>query len=188
MELPLRRVPALVTLLLALCAGIAAAAPREPLGDKAPVELLTRHLTSLAPTVRRDEARRVAAEAHATSRRLAESYRAGRSPHFHNFLVNTGLRDRGLCHHWARDLGQRLAALRPRTLVLRWAIARRGTLREHNSVVVTARGQPFDSGVVLDAWRHSGRLYFGPVSTDKYPWREDPHDSFVVKQSRPPPG
>ena len=54
-----------------------------------------------------------------------------------------------------------LATVKPATLDLHWGIARAGTQREHNSVVVTAKGAPFTTGIVLDAWRHSGRLYVG---------------------------
>jgi hypothetical protein len=45
-------------------------------------------------------------------------------------------------------------------------------MHEHNSVVVTAKGQPFQQGLVLDAWRHSGRLHWTPVIADRYPWEE----------------
>ena len=129
------------------------------------------------------EAERLAVAAHTESQRLGREYRAVGLPQFHNFLVNTGLKRRGLCHHWARDLGQRLAALRLHTLVLRWGIARGGTLREHNAVVVTARGQPFERGIVLDPWRHSGRLFSAEVSADKYPWQEDTSESFALPRS-----
>ena len=116
--------------------------------------------------------------AHRAASELGRRYQPVGPPQFHNFLVNTGLKKRGLCHHWARDLGSQLAVLKLRTLQLRWGIARRGTLREHNAVVVTARGQPFERGIVLDAWRHSGRLFAGPVAGDKYPWVEDPQETF----------
>ena len=143
------------------------------------VAKLHERLLALSPTVRSDEAKRVAIIAHEASQRLGREYRVAGPAHFHNFLVNAGLKKRGLCHHWARDLGGQLAGLKLRSLVLRWGIARGGTLREHNAVVVTARGQPFERGIVLDPWRHSGRLFFGEVVSDRYPWREDPHESFT---------
>jgi hypothetical protein len=34
--------------------------------------------------------------------------------------------------------------------------------------VVTAKGQPFEEGIVLDAWRRSGKLYWALVKKDKY--------------------
>ncbi len=67
-----------------------------------------------------------------------------------------------------------LQTLRLTTLELHWAEARPRTLREHNSVVITARGTPFLEGIVLDGWRNSGRLYWSPVALDRsYPWREN---------------
>lgn len=176
---------ALRAVLAALLVG--SASPGAAAGDAkpaAPVATLTRQLIALSPTVHPGDAKRLATEAHAISRELARDYQPVASPHLHNFLVNTGLKRRGLCHHWARDLGGRLAALKLRTLVLRWGIARGGTLREHNAVVVTARGQPFQRGIVLDAWRRSGRLFAAPVTTDRYPWREDPHDTFAPIAAR----
>jgi len=129
-------------------------------------------LVALAPTVNEEDAQRTAVCAFDSSQELAHEYRVVGPPLFHNFMVNLGLKKRGLCYHWAEDLMGRLQALKLATLDLHWGIARAGTSREHNSVVVTAKGQPFERGIVLDAWRHSGRLYWTHVSTDRYPWEE----------------
>jgi len=145
--------------------GVARAKPEEigPLRD---------HLAALAPTVSEDEAQRVAACAYDYSLELAREYRVVRPAWFHNFLVNTGFKKRGLCYQWTEDLLAKLETLELATLDLHWGMARWGTLREHNSVVVTARGQPFERGVALDPWRRSGRLVWKPVTEDKYPWVE----------------
>jgi len=90
-------------------------------------------------------------------------------PLFHNFLVNTGMRKRGLCFQWAEDLLAQLDALELTTLELHWGEARAGTWREHNCIVATAKGQPFRTGIVLDGWRHSGRLYWNALARDHYP-------------------
>jgi hypothetical protein len=37
---------------------------------------------------------------------------------------------------------------------------------ENNALVVTARGQRFEDGIVLDAWRRAGRLWWSPVMKD----------------------
>ena len=133
-------------------------------------------LRSLGPRVSPIEAARVAERAQITARKLAQDYRSAGSPHFHNFLVNAGLKKRGLCFHFAEDLTRQLEALQLRTLELHWATARGGTLREHNSVVVTARGKPFHEGIVLDAWRDPGTLFWSPVQRDRYPWQKDTTD------------
>lgn len=128
--------------------------------------------------------------AHESSRELATAYAVTGPAQFHNFLVNIGIKKRGLCHHWTRDLIERLHALKLNTLEFHWATARRGTLREHNAVVVTAKRAPFSSGIVLDPWRRSGRLFAGGVETDRYPWREDLSECLCSRgekreQSRP---
>jgi hypothetical protein len=82
------------------------------------------------------------------------------------------MRKRGLCFQWADDLSAKLQSLQLRTLQLHRGVARLETRREHSSVVLTPSGQPFDQGIVLDAWRHSGRLYWGGVKQDRYPWIE----------------
>jgi len=41
---------------------------------------------------------------------------------------------------------------------------------EHNCVVVTAPGQGFKDGLVLDAWRNAGTLRWARVKLDHYPW------------------
>jgi hypothetical protein len=68
---------------------------------------------------------------------------------------------------------QRLVLLELKNFQLHWGVAHRGSeLREHNSVVVTARGQKFEEGIVLDPWRNSGELYWARVKNDRYPWKE----------------
>ena len=146
-----------------------------------PVASLRSSLLALSPRVSQNDAQRIAVRAHSTSRQLRREYRVVGPPKFHNFLVNAGIRKRGLCHQWTRDLMAQLATLDVRTLDLHWGIARGGTLREHNSVVVTAKGQPFATGIVLDAWRWSGRLFSGPVAGDRYPWKEDPADCLCAR-------
>ena len=135
--------------------------------------LLADSIDALSPEVRATEARQLADCAYLTSRQLARDYRVVGPPLFHNFLVNIGVRERGLCFQWARDLFAKLNQLPLRTIELHWGAARAGTWREHNCVVVTAKGEPFATGIVLDAWRHSGRLFWSPVQADHYPWHED---------------
>ncbi|VGO22075.1 hypothetical protein [Pontiella sulfatireligans] len=61
------------------------------------------------------------------------------------------------------------------SLEVHWAFARAGTMREHNAVVITAWGHLFETGIVLDAWRRSGKLYWNHVGADRYPWlKADP--------------
>ncbi|UCE53067.1 MAG: hypothetical protein JSV31_28060 [Desulfobacterales bacterium] len=125
------------------------------------------------------EARRVAETALQVSAILAKEYRLVRPPILHNLFIQMGLRDRGLCYQWTEDLMSRLKTLQLKSYQLRWGVAYRGSdLREHNTVVITANGQPFEDGLILDPWRHSGKLYWVVVKKDRYPWRELPPEEW----------
>ena len=89
------------------------------------------------------------------------------TPIFNNFLVYYGLRKRGYCYQWSEDLLLALDTLKLKTLELHWGEAYAGTYRENNCVVVTAKGQPFDRGMILECWRHFGHLRWNLVPSDE---------------------
>jgi hypothetical protein len=159
---------------LAIVASFCGELPAQlPPRDTLRAHVLRDRIAALGPKVRPDEAQRVAECAYATAQRLRRNYGAVWPPSFHNLLVNTGIRKRGLCFQWAEDLLEQLDALKVTTLELHWAESYAGSWREHNCVVATAKGQPFRDGILLDCWRHSGRLFWSAVATDDYPWIED---------------
>jgi hypothetical protein len=135
---------------------------------------LRKRLAALSPNIRPEEAQLVARCAYNTGRELKREWRVAWPPGFHNFLVNTGARKGGLCFQWATELLLRLDALKLETLELHWAESFERTASEHNVIVVTARGQPFHQGILLDNWRYGGRLIWGPVMEDPhYQWKEN---------------
>ncbi len=177
--------PAII-LLLTNCADLTSTSVAEPSqtgqseislprGDIVAKAQLRTKLAMLSPSVRVDEAERLAQSAYVTSRRLAREYRVVFPPALNNILINTGTRKRGLCYQWTEDIMRELDALKLETLELHWGEAFARTFSENNGVVVTAKGQPFSQGIVLDAWRYQGRLYWGPVRKDPehYPWKEN---------------
>jgi hypothetical protein len=89
------------------------------------------------------------------------------TPIFNNFLVYHGWRKRGYCFQWTEDLLLALDTLKLKTLELHWGDAYRDTWRENNCVVVTAKGQPFDHGMILECWRHFGHLRWNLVLSDQ---------------------
>ena len=159
---------AAVAALVALvnCAPSASARMREEpvLATSADDLVLRNRLVALATSVRADEAQRVAHCAFMTGRELAHEWRVVWPPGVQNFLVNIGARKGGLCFQWAGDLLLRLDALKLETLELHWAESFIGTESEHNVIVVTAKGQPFAKGILLDNWRYGGSLAWGPVT------------------------
>ncbi len=147
--------------------------------DGKKVNALEHDLMALNHHSDRGEARQVAETALQASAFLGEQYRLVRPPLLHNLLVQMGLRERGLCYHWTEDLMSYLRTLQLKSYQLRWGVAYRGSdLREHNTVVITANGQPFEEGLILDPWRYSGRLYWVIVKNDSYPWRELPPEAW----------
>lgn len=166
----------LTLLLSVLVAPDASAARRaEPVFAKSASDAaLIRTLMALSPSVDPDEARQVASTAYTTGRELAREWRVVWPPGYQNFLVHQGKRKGGLCFQWAAELLVRLDALRLRSLELHWGESFAGTVSEHNVIIVTARGQPFAHGILLDNWRYSGRLIWGPPLADPhYEWTEN---------------
>src|SRR4051794_14006238 len=128
----------------------------------------------LSPTVRPDEAAQVTRCAFETGRELRKQWGVLWPPGLQNFLVNQGVKKGGLCYQWAEELLVRLDRLKLQSIELHWAEAEGGTRHEHNVIVVTAKGQPFSEGVLLDNWRFGGSLAWGPVLGDTgHPWLEN---------------
>jgi hypothetical protein len=140
-------------------------------------ELLSRDLQQLAPSVSRAEADKAATTAIEESAKMSLDFKPLCLPWMNNGLVNTGLRKRGLCYQWRDDLFPHLHRLNLKTLDLHLTSSRRATFLEHNGIVVTAKGQRFEDGIVLDPWRKGGRLWWGTLKKDKsHPWKPLPYE------------
>src|SRR6266446_7896934 len=126
---------------------------------------LRTRIAALSPTISPDEARRVAYTAYMTGLQLRREWHVVWLPGVQNLLVNMGARKGGLCFQWATELLVRLDALKLRTLELHWAESFANTMGEHNVIVVTASGQPFEQGILLDNCV-SRDIWFG----HKSPW------------------
>jgi hypothetical protein len=148
--------------------------------------VLVARLVGLSPSVDPEEARRVVSVTYTTGRELARKWKMGSSPTFHSFLINAGIRKAGYCHHFATELMLRLDALNLKTLEQHWGESDAGTQTEHNLIVITAKGQPFEQGIMLDNWRRSGRLLWGPLHGDPdHKWNEN-KDAFNRRLKRKP--
>ena len=167
----------------ALATGCSTVVPLADQADRA--QLLQGQLVQLDGTVDAGEATQLASAAVEHAAELARDYRPIRPAWFNNILINSGFRDRGLCYHWTNDLFAHLHQLGLRTLQLHLAVSGRATSHEHNCIVVTARNQPFEQGIVLDAWRYGGRLWSVRVAEDKkYPWQALP-PAYTPKELQP---
>ncbi len=149
---------------------------------------LANALQALSPRVSAAEARRAAECAYTTSVRLKHDYRILGPAIFQNGLVNLGLREKGLCYHWTEDLLGEMRRLNLKTLQVHWVVSHPGDFLESNALVLTARGQPFTDGIVLDAWRHAGDLYWNATTADRaFAWQEDHSDFARRKMAEPLP-
>ncbi len=133
---------------------------------------LSAAIKNLGPNVSPQEATIMAHDSIVYSMVLANKYELTYPPLWHNVLVNSKKRPRGLCYHWQRDLIAHMKKKHLKTLrVIEGVAYEKDYWREHNTMVVTAIGQPFDQGIVLDPWRNSGILVWSKVKEDKYPWK-----------------
>lgn len=161
----------LIPFLIASCVN-----PGTPEHRQQQARKMSADLQRLSPSVSRAEADRLATTAIEASAQMSADFKPIPLPWMNNMLVNMGLRKRGLCYQWRDDLFPHLFRLHLRTMELHLTSAKRATRREHNGIIVTAKGQPFEEGIVLDPWRHGGRLWWGWLAQDqkRYPWKPLP--------------
>jgi hypothetical protein len=133
---------------------------------------LEKAIMSLGPNIDPQEAHFVAREGVMYPMVLANQYNLVSPPLLQNVLVNYGYRKNGLCWQWTRDMGKQLGKKPLKTLDFHHAVAfRHNYWKEHNTLVVSAKGKQVRDGIVLDPWRNSGNLYWNFVKRDtKYPW------------------
>jgi hypothetical protein len=141
--------------------------------DLAAAQALMNQIAALSPRVRPEEAARLTECVYNAARQLRREYQVVWPPLFNNVLVNSGIKKRGLCFQWAEDLLIRLDPLKLKSIELRWGEAQVGTSHENNCIIITATGQPFNSGIILDCWRHSGHVYWSAVVSDRFLWSEN---------------
>jgi hypothetical protein len=135
------------------------------------VQALTEEIRAVSARIDPDEAARCADCAVRYTRLLARYHHLTHWAEFNSLMVNVGLKKRGYCFQLADDLKAELLDQNYQTIVFTRAIAYWDQpFHEHNCIVVTAPGQPFEEGLVLDAWRNPGVLRFARVKLDAYPW------------------
>jgi len=139
------------------------------------IEDLTQAINALSTEVSLADASETSHVLINTAEHLAIEYDMARPALYHNILVNTGFRKRGLCCHWAEDLHAKLRELDTNSLKFDWLVSRLGSeMREHNTVVIYPADATWSEGLVFDPWRKSGIPYWTKVTNDKYPWGPHP--------------
>ena len=137
---------------------------------------LTYLLQSLDRNISTDEAKKLSTALFTQTALLAQRFDMTSPPQYHNFLVNVGLREKGLCYHWSDALYAYFSQEQYPSFEFHLMGAYIGEYwREHNALVVSAKGKEIKEGIVIDPWRDSGKLYFSKVEDDsKYHWIHRP--------------
>ncbi|MCK5902461.1 MAG: hypothetical protein KAG28_04865 [Cocleimonas sp.] len=137
--------------------------------QKRSISQLAVALKALGPNTSQAEADEIAYDAIVYPMVLANRYRLIYPAQLQNVLVNAKRRDRGLCWQWAEDMTAHMEKKKLKTFDLKHGVANRRIKNEHNSLVVTAKGDNFYNGLLLDPWRNSGELYWANVTKDEDP-------------------
>ena len=138
------------------------------------IEDLSLAISSLSSTVNKKEARQLASISYLYPLKLIEDYQLTSPPLFHNTLINMNIKKRGFCYHFAEDLIKELKKQSFKTIKLKWVTHKKNDYWEHNAVLLTAKDQSYKKGIILDAWRNSGKLYWNYLTKDtSYTWVED---------------
>jgi len=153
------------------------------LNDRTKISDLTNEIMGLGKNIDKTEASFVAREAVLYPQHLANEYRLIGPPNSQNQLVNRGLREKGLCYHWAKDMTDHIVKGRTyNTLTLQRAVSFQGKSLEHNVLTVAAKGKGIKDAIILDAWRHSATLLFLKTSEDPdYNWTKYYPRAYILR-------
>jgi hypothetical protein len=136
------------------------------------VKELSKLLQSLNISIPFREADALSREIFKETEILTKKFRPVSEPHINNFLINLGVKDKGLCYQWSDALYTHFSNKNYRHFEFHLLVADQGEyFYEHNTLVVVAKGGKVLDGIVIDPWRNSGKLYFSKVNDDKkYEW------------------
>jgi hypothetical protein len=133
---------------------------------------LSRLLSSLNSSIPKVQSHALAKEIYAQTQRLSKEFHLTSPPQYHNFLVNIGIKEKGLCYDWSDALYLHLKHQNYFAFDFHLMGANIGDYwREHNVLLIVAKGKPIDTGIIIDSWRYSGKVYFAKLKEDrKYFW------------------
>lgn len=153
---------------------------RTPSSKKENIQKLSHAIIELDTAIDEKEALSIATIAYEYPLELANRYELVSPPLFHNTLINMNLKQRGFCYHFAQDLLRELKKQNMKTIHLRWVTHKKNDYWEHNAVLITAKNQFYQEGIILDAWRNSGKLFWSHLKKDtKYNWVFDQQKSRI---------
>jgi len=135
-------------------------------------ESLVPLLQTLDKDIPYEEALSLSREIFQETDKLRVQFNPISEPHVNNFLVNIGLKEKGLCYEWSDPLYLYFRRKPYKYFSFHLLVANRGKyFQEHNVLAVTSKKDEILNGVIIDPWRESGKVYFSKVKDDKkYVW------------------
>lgn len=145
----------------------------EPSVSETKINQLSTLFQELDRHIPQEEAMYLSQDIFHETQKLTREFELTSPPLYHNFLVNVGLREKGLCYHWSDALYLSLSHKKYPSFEFHLMGSNIGEyFSEHNVLVVVAKGGSVSHGIIIDPWRDSGKLYFSKVSKDtKYQWK-----------------
>lgn len=155
---------------------MAGCAVTPPSVSQTKVTQLSLLLHSLDSRIPHKEAKQLSQDIFHKTQSLTKEFELTAPPVFHNFLVNVGFREKGLCYHWSDALYDYLSRKQSTSFEFHLVGANIGEyFYEHNALVVVAKGGKVQEGVIIDPWRNSGELYFSKMEDETaYTWKHRP--------------
>ena len=137
-------------------------------------------LYTLKPSMPKEETLQLSKEIFQKTEALTNEFEMTSPPQYHNFLVNTGLKEKGLCYHWADALYAHFTHKSYPSFEFHLMGANIGEYwTEHNVMAVAVKGMPAKEWIVIDPWRNPGKLYFAKVKDDhRYHWKYRPEREY----------
>ena len=159
--------------LLSLTFFLAGCAVTAPLTPQTNLTQLSTLLQLLDENISQDEAMKLSRDIFEHTDKLTKVFNMTSPPLWHNFLVNTGIREKGLCYHWSDALYVYLSQKNYPSFEFHLMGANIGEYwYEHNVLVVIEKDGKVEEGIIIDPWRDSGNLYFSKLNEDtQYHWK-----------------
>jgi len=131
------------------------------------LETLNVHISS-------EESLRLSTEIFQEVASLRKKFQPVAEPHINNFLINVGLKEKGLCYQWSDALYHHFKHKNYKYFEFHLLVANKGEyFFEHNVFVVVAKKGSVMQGVIIDPWRDSKNVYFSKIKEDKaYQWEQ----------------
>jgi len=130
-------------------------------------------LLTLDSNISKDTAKKLSTDIISFSTKLKHDYQPIIEPHFNNFLINIGLKKRGLCYEWSDALYLHFIKQHYQNFRFHLIVSHQGEYwREHNAFAITNSNNNISKGIIIDLWRDIDNIYINYIFKDtSYQWK-----------------